>query len=138
MSTSGEEDSVGSLRFKTAIKLVSWDCQGFRSHVDDLKNIVNKYQPACLGLQETYLTPEHSTKIKSYNILRKDYTFGSRASGGVALLVTQVFPYRQISINSPIQAVAVQLHVVSLLTICCIYLPPNDNIPQQEIDDLIK
>ncbi|GBO20691.1 hypothetical protein AVEN_140338-1 [Araneus ventricosus] len=63
----------------------------------------------------------------------------SKDSQSISLsLVSQAFPYRQISINSSIQAVAVQLHVVSLLTICCIYLPPNDNIPQQEIDDLIK
>ncbi|GBN35904.1 putative RNA-directed DNA polymerase from transposon X-element [Araneus ventricosus] len=121
-----------------AINFLSWNCHGVRSHIDDIKSILNKYQAVCLGLQEIYLSPVDTVKIKFYNIIRKDYTQGARASGGAALLISKHFPFIEIQLTSVIQAVAIQLQIDVLVTVCFIYLPPNQNFTQNELDDLIN
>ncbi|GBM78940.1 hypothetical protein AVEN_123664-1, partial [Araneus ventricosus] len=120
-----------------AINLTSWNCHGLRAHIDDLKSIINKYQPVCIGLQETYLAPGADIKITNYNIIRKDNIHSSHATGGVALMFLQSFPCKPVHLNTTIQAVAIQIHVGMLLTICTIYLPPNQTIYQRDLDNLL-
>ncbi|GBN84961.1 hypothetical protein AVEN_78978-1 [Araneus ventricosus] len=125
-----------SFPFLMAINLLSWNCHGFRTHIDDIKNIINKYHPICIALQETYLTSEKDFKIKNYSILRKDSIRNERAVGGVALLYSQRFPSIPFPLNTPLQAVAIQVDVKMLLTICVIYIPPNIIISQNELNVL--
>ncbi|GFU50710.1 probable RNA-directed DNA polymerase from transposon X-element [Trichonephila clavipes] len=35
-------------------------------------------------------------------------------------------------------AVAVRIHVHSLVTVCCVYLPPNDVVPQVDLNNLVS
>ncbi|GBM36913.1 hypothetical protein AVEN_14896-1 [Araneus ventricosus] len=65
-----------------ALKIVSWNCHGLQTHKEDIKSIINKFQPICLGLQETYLKPNLPAKFKNYITQRNDFQQGSRASGG--------------------------------------------------------
>ncbi|GBN39929.1 hypothetical protein AVEN_21764-1 [Araneus ventricosus] len=37
----------------------------------------------------------------------------------------------------PLEAVAVQVHTRSLVTVCCVYLPPHDVVSQQDLDTLV-
>ncbi|GBN87328.1 hypothetical protein AVEN_95539-1 [Araneus ventricosus] len=120
-----------------AIHLTSWNCHGLQAHIDDLKSIINKYQPVCIGLQETYLAPGVDIKITNYKIIRKDNIHSSQANGGVALMFLQSFPCKPVPLNTTIQAVAIEFHVSILLTICTIYLPPNQTICQSELDNLL-
>ena len=59
------------------------------------------------------------------------------ATGGVALLVSNDFPHNHIPLNTNIQAIAVQIHIRQLTTICSIYLPPNDTLRQHDLNSLI-
>ncbi|GBN09340.1 hypothetical protein AVEN_156302-1 [Araneus ventricosus] len=111
-----------------AINLTSWHCHGLRVHIDDLKSH---------WLQETYLAPGVDIKITNYNIIRKGNIHSSHATGGVALMFLQSFPCKPVPLNTTIQAVAIQIHVSILLTICTIYLPPNQTICQSELDNLL-
>ncbi|GBO37413.1 putative RNA-directed DNA polymerase from transposon X-element, partial [Araneus ventricosus] len=120
-----------------AINLLSWNCHGFRTHIDDIKNIINKYLPICIALQETYLTPEKDPKIKNYSIQRKDNIQNGRAVGGVALLYSQRFSSRPLALDTTLQAVAIQIDIKMLLTICAIYIPPNLTINQNELNTLV-
>ncbi|GBM33667.1 hypothetical protein AVEN_203703-1 [Araneus ventricosus] len=38
----------------------------------------------------------------------------------------------------PVKAVAVQVHARTLVTICCVYLPPHDVISQHDLDTLVN
>ncbi|GFV28370.1 hypothetical protein TNCV_422581 [Trichonephila clavipes] len=55
--------SSGSLRgasAKTSVtSFISWNCRGLRTRLTDLKSIITTYQPACVALQETFLTSYH-------------------------------------------------------------------------------
>ncbi|GIY76447.1 hypothetical protein CDAR_124761 [Caerostris darwini] len=84
------------LSFIMAIRLLSWNCHGYRSHLDDIKSLVNSVHPICIGLQETMLSPPIPTKLKQYHILRKDNIHNSRPVGGVALLYSESFPSRNL------------------------------------------
>ncbi|GIY01809.1 putative RNA-directed DNA polymerase from transposon X-element [Caerostris extrusa] len=68
-----------------AISLISWNCHGYRAH------LAHRVHPICVGLQETMLSPLIQTKLKHYNIIRKDNIHDARPIGGVALLYSQSF-----------------------------------------------
>ena len=120
-----------------ALSIISWNCHGYRTHTDDIKDLINVYKPVCVGLQETLLNPTISPKIKHYNFNRKDNIQNARATGGVALMHSTSFPVRNINLNSPLQAVAIQIQINTLLTICSIYLPPSEPIQQIELNKLV-
>nr|XP_042909604.1 uncharacterized protein LOC122271659 [Parasteatoda tepidariorum] len=52
-------------------------------------------------------------------------------------MTSNMCPSNKIILNTPLQAVAVQLSIHCLLTVCCIYLPPRDIVLQADLDDLI-
>ncbi|XP_055938268.1 uncharacterized protein LOC129968436 [Argiope bruennichi] len=115
----------------------SWNCRGIRSKLSDIKTILNKFHPICLGIQETFLTPSIPIKLRGYNCTRKDTDTGSRSSGGVCLLTSNLYPSTPLTLHTPLQAVAVQVHTRTLVTVCSIYLPPHDVINQQHLDNLV-
>ncbi|GFT42958.1 putative RNA-directed DNA polymerase from transposon X-element [Trichonephila clavipes] len=46
-------------------------------------------------------------------------------------------PSSALSLHTSLQAVAVRIHSTSLFTVCCLYLPPNVVIRQQDLNDLV-
>jgi hypothetical protein len=118
--------------------LISWNCHGYKPHVSDLRDLINQYQPSCLALQETYLNKNKSAKIKRYSTFRKDHTNGDRTSGGVAIFTSHDYPSTSIKLNTDLQAVAIQIHINSLVTICNLYLPPNSQISQRSLNNLVR
>ncbi|GBL80545.1 hypothetical protein AVEN_225241-1 [Araneus ventricosus] len=121
-----------------ALKIVSWNCHCLQTHKEDIKSIINKFQPICLGLQETYLKPHLSAKFKNYITQRNDFQHGSRASGGVDCLTSCQIPSKPILVNTQLQAVAIKIQLSSRITVCYLYLPPRDHIEQRHLDELIR
>ncbi|GFY17498.1 putative RNA-directed DNA polymerase from transposon X-element [Trichonephila clavipes] len=75
---------------------------------DDVKDIIRQYHPVCVALPETFLKSS-LTKDKSCSPT----------------------PYLVL------QAVAVRIHSTSFITVCCVYLPPNAVIRQQDLNNLV-
>ncbi|GBM63257.1 hypothetical protein AVEN_110942-1 [Araneus ventricosus] len=121
-----------------ALKILSWGRPGLQTHKEDIKSIINEYQPICLGLQETYLEPHLSAKFKNYTTQRNDFQQGSLASGGVACLTSCQMPSKSILLNTQLQAVAIQIQLNSRITVCYLYLPPRVHIEQRHLDYLIQ
>ncbi|GFW57091.1 RNase H domain-containing protein [Trichonephila clavipes] len=122
---SEEDESLLEANFKQAT-----------SHIDDVKAIIHKYRPVCVALQETFLKSCHTAKIRRYGCVRKD-TDGSSVSGGVCIFTSLDIPSSALSLHTSLQAVAVRNHSTSLFTVCCLYLPPNAVIRQQDLNDLV-
>ncbi|GFU70745.1 putative RNA-directed DNA polymerase from transposon X-element [Trichonephila clavipes] len=116
--------------------LVSWNCRGYRSHTDDVKDIIRQYHPVCVALQETFLKSCHSTKIRRYGCVRKD-TEGPSVSGGVCIFTSLDVPSSALPLHTSLQAVAVRIHSTSLITVCCLYLPPNTVFHQHDLNNLV-
>lgn len=76
-------------------------------------------------------------KLSRYSTVRKDNDGGETVSGGVALFVSYDYPFCPLHINTNLQAVVIQIHIHSLVTICSLYLPPNTTIYQNSLNTLI-
>ncbi|XP_042913816.2 uncharacterized protein [Parasteatoda tepidariorum] len=121
-----------------ADKLISWNCRGFYVNFPDIKNLIEKHNPACFALQETFLKPNHKANVQRYSHLRKDFIDGNKACGGVSLLISKSYPFSPVLLTTTLQAVAAQVTFQSkLITICSLYLPPNQSILQSDLNKLI-
>ncbi|GFW34518.1 RNA-directed DNA polymerase from mobile element jockey [Trichonephila clavipes] len=103
---------------------------------DDVKDIIRQYHPVCVALQETFLKSCHTTKIHRYGCVRKD-TEGPSVSGGVCIFTSLDVPSSALPLHTSLQAVAVRIHSTSLITVCCLYLPPNTVIHQHDLNNLV-
>lgn len=117
--------------------LLSWNCRGFRSKLDNIKSLVADHHPVCFAIQETYLKTTDSAKIRRYSCLRKDNDIDGRVSGGVALFTSHDYPSTVIPLHTTLQAVAVRVHVRKLITICTLYLSPSASVNQSVLNDLV-
>ncbi|GFT78977.1 putative RNA-directed DNA polymerase from transposon X-element [Trichonephila clavipes] len=103
--------------------------------IDDVKNI-RQYHPVYVALQETFLKSCHKTKICGYGCVRKD-TEEPSVSGGICIFTSLDFPSSALPLHTSLQAVAVRIHSTSLIIVCCLYLPPNAVIHQQDLNNLV-
>ncbi|GFX23749.1 putative RNA-directed DNA polymerase from transposon X-element [Trichonephila clavipes] len=78
----------------------------------------------------------HTTKIRRYGCVRKD-TEGPSVSGGVCIFTSLDVPSSALPLRTSLQAVAVRIHSTSLITVCCLYLPPNTVIHQHDLNNLV-
>ncbi|GBN95984.1 putative RNA-directed DNA polymerase from transposon X-element, partial [Araneus ventricosus] len=53
-------------------------------------------------------------------------------------LYLQNLPSKPVHLNTTLQAVAVQVRIKTLTTVCSIYLPPSQTIQQSELDALVR
>ncbi|GBM66009.1 hypothetical protein AVEN_152209-1 [Araneus ventricosus] len=115
---------------------ISWNCRGFINKSSELKDIINKHNPACIALQETYLkTDKHY--IRNYKLFSKHQN-RDRASGGVALLAATHIPSMPLTLSTTLQAVAIRIQMQSLVTVCSLYLPPNERVSRTDLNHLIS
>ncbi|GBM17932.1 hypothetical protein AVEN_111084-1 [Araneus ventricosus] len=76
---------------------VSWNCRGIRSKLQDIKEMLNYFQPVCIGLNETFLSSSNPPKVRGYNSARKDAATGSNHSGGLHSAAVYLPPHDVIS-----------------------------------------
>ncbi|GFU76840.1 DUF4817 domain-containing protein [Trichonephila clavipes] len=107
-----------------------------KSHTDNVKEIIRQYHPVCVALQETFLKSCHTTKIRRYGCVWKD-TEGPSVSGGVCIFTSLNVPSSALPLHTSLHAVAVRIHSTSLITVCCLYLPPNTAIHQHDLKNLV-
>ena len=116
---------------------ICWNCRGFVNKRDEIKDMIPDFRPICFALQETHLKKNDKASVRGYSSFRKDSSSSTRATGGVALLVSNDFLHIHIPLNTDIQATAVQVHIRQSITVCSIYLPPNDTFRQHDLNSLI-
>ena len=116
---------------------MQWNCQGLRAKYEELKLLLHRYSPLCISLQETMLSEESSPCPKGYMIYSLPYDPERGHHGGSAIYVRHDVPHTQYELTSPLQAVAVQLFLQRRYTICSVYLPPNEALPENNITALL-
>ncbi|VVC43966.1 Endonuclease/exonuclease/phosphatase [Cinara cedri] len=81
---------------------------------------------------------KHYFSHKRYNGFFKNRHTQLRASGGVAIFVSNLIDSTEIHIQSPLEVITVSLHLKTPLCICNIYLPDSTNLLLNELNDIIK
>ncbi|GFX08442.1 putative RNA-directed DNA polymerase from transposon X-element [Trichonephila clavipes] len=77
-------------------------------------------------------------RVRGYNCVRRDVDGDTSPNGGVCLFTSHLYPSHIVTLHTSLQAVAVRIHLRSLVTVCCVYLPPNDVVPQVDLNQLVS
>lgn len=105
-----------------SINIIQWNCQGIANKKDELLQIIEEKLPKVIALQETMCGPRMTPRVPHYNVFSKPGTYSGRYHGGVSLLTHESVPiYSEIQLNTPLQAVAIQIHLQIKITFCSIY-----------------
>ncbi|GBM25051.1 hypothetical protein AVEN_96641-1 [Araneus ventricosus] len=100
--------------------LLSWNYLSVRSKIQDLKVLL----AVGLTLKETFLKSNSYFKLREYNCVRKDVDSFATHSGGVCILTSNSYPSSPL--RTPLQAVAVQVHIRTLVTLPAPFLLIGD------------
>ena len=119
--------------------IIQWNCRGFRKNFEDIKLLTSNEDAAVICLQETYLRPSDNCSLKGYTCHSTFSTADNgRPIGGSSILTKNNIPHQIVILNTPLQAVAVQIHLHRLITVCSIYLPPSLNYNLQDLNNLYQ
>ena len=122
------------------LTLLQWNCQGMKAKFEPLKILIKDKCPISIALQETML----GQKIlcpRDYLFYHSEYEEERGYHGGSALLIRRDVPHTKISVQTELQAVAVQIFSKRKYTLCSIYIPPSDRINNNlsnKLHDLIR
>lgn len=119
------------------VNIVQWNCRGARSNIENLKDLMQALDPEVTCLQETFLSESASFRFGRCAVYRKDRPPDVRG-GGVALIVQPSCPSEQIPLTSNLEAVAARIYIGITVTVCSLYLPPNEQITLTELEQLVN
>ena len=76
--------------------------------------------------------------IPNCNGIRRDGHFNRRGHEGVLMLIHESLPFREIQLNTQIQAVAASLQLNKAITICNIYSSGNHEFTEHMLEAIIQ
>lgn len=115
-------------------EILQWNCNGFRSQYEELQLLVNKHMPKIITLQETRTNPSTNTTLKEYETI---FSHRPSGQGGVAIAIKTGIKYKTVQLISTLEAIAVEVNIPRKMTVCSIYLSPNQQISKQEIENIL-
>ncbi|GFY21446.1 RNA-directed DNA polymerase from mobile element jockey [Trichonephila clavipes] len=77
-------------------------------------------------------------RVRGYNCVGRDVDGDTSPNGGICLFTSHLYPSHVVTLHTSLQAVAVRIHIHSLVTVCCVYLPPNDVVLQVDLNQLVS
>lgn len=104
---------------------LQWNLRGFAQRRDEVRYLLNTYNPTVFAVQETKFKPGKPSLVNGYSCLHKEpqVEANGRSHGGVALYVRRNVGLEQITLNTDLQAVAAKIKMPVNLTVCSLYLP---------------
>ena len=118
-------------------KIIQWNCQGLKANINELLLLLTEECTSIICLQETFLKQDDNINIRNYEMFIHTQDSGGRASGGVSVLIRNNIPHSKIDITTNIQAVAIKATLHKPVNIYSIYIPPSNDIDENELKKLI-
>ena len=119
-------------------KLVSWNCRGLRQRKSFLEKYTWDHRPLCIAIQETKLKKDSNFKIANYAYIDEPLDTEGIAKGGVGFLIHEDIVYHRIKLNTKFQAIAIHAYLHKRVTICNIYINPQQNFSQADLENLTQ
>ena len=119
--------------------LMQWNCRGVISKWAEVKPMLLDKRCDAICLQETHFLPSdrYDFNLQNYT-LYNEYADTGRRQGGVCIYLSNKWPHYRIQLDTPLQAVACSTRIgPARLTICSLYLPPNDRLTFQDLNNLV-
>ena len=99
--------------------------------------IDGSFQVLCIQETHFMVNDRYNFNIPRYTLYNA-YSGHDERSGGVSIYVTNDLPHHQLCLQTSLQAVACSVRIHhKRLTVCSLYLPPNDDICVQDLSGLI-
>ena len=87
---------------------LQWNIKGLLSNSQELKLLIAEYNPICVSLNETKLNdPTKVAKVSFKNY--SPYFIGDHSKDGNLILIRKDIPFTPININTPLNAIAIQI-----------------------------
>ena len=97
-----------------------------------------EFSPICISLQETMVGNTTHLCPKDYVCYCTDYDPVRGSHGGCALLVRYDVAHSSFTLQTALQAVAIQLHLKKKYTIVSLYLPPSITVREDDLINLFR
>ena len=112
-------------------KIIQWNIRGARVNYCELLLLITKYCPAIIYRQETHLKNNTSISMKNYYAYNyiKQYT---------NIIINNNIPHSEITLNANMHAVAISVTLHKTITVCSVYIPPNEEPKELELNYLIE
>jgi len=121
------------------MKILQWNMNCFYKKLDELKILISDISPDIICLQETNFTDLNAAKLPYFNEYSKSRTSGLRASGGVAIYVSSIYPSKQIFISTHLKAIATSVKLNDIeVNLCNICLPNQHTFSEKYLENIIK
>lgn len=119
-------------------KIIQWNVRGILRNLDDVQELLSKFNAKVLCVQETHLTPKHKDFLRQYIIFRKDREDPVVPSGGVAIIADRSIACQHLKLPTALEAVAIRAVLFNkLITICSVYIPPHQQLHRRDLESLI-
>ena len=118
--------------------VLQWNCRGLMNNHSELCLLSQQYNPVAICLQETHINDESKVSFKGYTLYNKLDHSHERASGGSSILIRNDIIHSPVKLTTNLQAIAVNITISFVFTICSIYAPPNKRIDLQELEHLFS
>ena len=128
------------INFFTEGNFISWNCRGIKNKQEELQILIKELKPLAILIQESKLKENYNFNLKNYTFEHKTQPINENENtkGGVGVFIRKEIPYKTINITSNLQVVAVQLSIHKKITFCSIYIPPEQNFHQIDLENLIN
>lgn len=118
--------------------IIQLNSRGLQAIFLDLTILLQLLNPAVICFQETHLNGTDTISLKGFSIYNTFSLNNERAAGGSSVLVKdQVVLHSSVPLTTDLQAVAVRVSWEQAITLCSIYIPPNDKVTLTQLTDLL-
>jgi len=118
--------------------IIQWNINGLQKPYTDIHRAKFSIQPISFFFQETNLRPNTIFSISGFNGCFKNRQANLRANGGVAIFVNSLTKSKEIPIQSPLEVIAVSIHLKNPISFCNIYLTVSTNLLLNYLNNIIR
>ena len=119
-------------------KIIQWNIRRARVNYSELLLLITKYCPAIICLQETHLKNNNTINIKNYYLYNYIKQYTDKPCGGSSVIINNNIPHSEITLNTNMQAVAISATLHKTITVCSVYIAPNEEHKKLELNNLIE
>lgn len=116
-------------------QILSWNCNSFYNKHEQIKLLVNEFNPSIMCFQEIRINQGESLKLRGYSSVLKA---NSSRQGGVGLLIKDGIIYDEIKLKTELQVAAARIHLGKSITVASLYSSNSSNLTLKALNDLKK
>jgi len=118
--------------------IIQWNCRGYRSRYEEIREIIKENKPACICLQETMMGNETPVSPRGYNMEAFSPVDNPVPGSGIATLIRNDIKYHPVQLNTQLQTRAFRINIGKMITVCNIYISPNERITAHDVLNLVQ